>query len=263
MGNLHVLSIDIDFFVEPKPQWISMNSVERLAAPYRVDPQATVKAFLTEQARLDPRNPIRGCFMRDHDQAFDIVVALAARHGPVRLTHVDAHADLGMGDSGYRYLMAEWLARPDMTAIPLRGNRHMNLSNWLAFAAGGGHIERIEFVPRRKPNDLMRHYFRTDPDTAAELDFRVLTTDELDRCLYNTQEEEQALMSSKALVRAVPWRVVGAADFRLDRPPDYVAFCQSPQFTPRAADRILRFARKCVVEDDLGVALKPPLVNGW
>ena len=54
---------------------------------------------------------------------------------PFHVTHVDAHADLGLGDAGYVYLLTELLLEdPRDRWWPRTGTTGLNDANHLAFA---------------------------------------------------------------------------------------------------------------------------------
>ncbi|MCX4246010.1 hypothetical protein [Paraliomyxa miuraensis] len=259
-----VLSIDADFFVEPIATDMLMDSVDRLAeAEYDVDSEGDVAAFFEERCALDARKPVPGVFIRHHDQAFDVIKALAQQHGPVRLMHVDAHADLGSGDTGYVYLLSDWLQRPHPRPDPENEHNRMNLGNWLAFAAAGGFIEAIEFVPRHFPppeSDLFQYYIGPTPETSSALTFRPLTREEILYKIPVGHARAWEFFETKPVLQATPWHVVARDSFAIATPPDFVIVCQSPQFTPASADLVLDLLRRYVCQIDLGIPLTPPLV---
>ena len=113
-----VADIDLDLFLERfdnidcgrhrQPSTLGAWSPQRL------------RAFLERQCGFNPRrNRVPGRFIVDHDEAFDIIGALAAKRGPINLIHTDSHADLGTGfgdrawvDIGSRVLGLDCSRRP-------------------------------------------------------------------------------------------------------------------------------------------------------
>jgi hypothetical protein len=69
-------------------------------------------AFLRQQCGLTDRLP--GFVVEHHGELFarwrDAIEAEILR-APFHVTHVDAHADLGLGDTGFIHLMSEMLFR--------------------------------------------------------------------------------------------------------------------------------------------------------
>lgn len=257
-----VLSLDIDFFVDPVARDESISSEERLPdSDYTTDSDQAVASFLENQCLLKSTSPVPGIVIRDHDAAWDILGFHAASAGPVDLVHIDAHSDLGMGDPGYCYLLGRWLQMSPRPK-PERAWNRMNLANWLAFAAAAGFVSRIEFVPRNHPpSDLFPYYLDPPPPSVATaLAFRRITESELtERVIGRTNP--WPFLQSKSVVRSVPWTTTDRSSFRLTVRPDFVIVCQSPQFTPTSADRALTLARSYVSETDLGLGLAGPVVS--
>src|SRR5690242_18621207 len=102
-----VPDIDFDFFVVQVVHWPPTGT--------RPDPKehlvwsdADALAFLRNRCGLQGRRP--GFVAENHAELFPLWRAAIA-HGtlvpPFHVTHVDAHADLGLGDVGYVYLLTE------------------------------------------------------------------------------------------------------------------------------------------------------------
>jgi hypothetical protein len=65
-------------------------------------------AFLTERSGL--RRALPGFVTENHGELFPrwrSAIAEQLLVPPFHVTHVDAHADLGLGDAGYRYLLTD------------------------------------------------------------------------------------------------------------------------------------------------------------
>ena len=68
---------------------------------------------------------------------------------PFHVTHVDAHADLGLGDSGYVYLMTSLLFAPPESRLhpaPPTGKTGLTEGNFLLFAIACRWINDLEYV---------------------------------------------------------------------------------------------------------------------
>lgn len=94
---------------------------------------------------------------------------------PFSVTHLDAHADLGLGDAGCTYLMNELAFEPvekrydildrrrpaRRDGIHLLGNKELNDGNWLAFALACGWLSELTYVfnseneGEGRPGDLL------------------------------------------------------------------------------------------------------------
>jgi hypothetical protein len=204
--------------------------------------------------------------MRHHLQAFDVLEMLFRRSGETaNLDHVDAHADLGLGDYSFAYLLGDWFSQRHTVHGPDRGHHELNSGNWLAFAIASGFVESTLHI--RSPtssSDFVRHYFREDPYQASEIIFR-----QFEKATFrhpsgwnNSTDYWQHLRSldsrTEDVVRA-GWRVAQQAEYERRSRPDFVMVCQSPQFTPIEADAIIFQLQDYVSADNVGVELLAPI----
>lgn len=230
---MNVLSLDIDFFVSPTAYYKSLGSSERLPeGRYKVDSEEDVRRFLETNCCLSSTEKVPGQFIVNHDEAFDILKDLEE---PPHLTHVDAHVDLGMGDRGFVYLLGEWLHGSYPLPTPKPGPDGMNLSNWLAFAAAAGLVTGVDFVPREiDSNSEVFSFYQSS--NANELAFYDLSPIALEDYVWTRRSFTD--FTSHPVKASVPWRQTDRSVFQLEAAPDFVIVCQSPQFTPEAADRL-------------------------
>lgn len=262
-----VLSLDIDFFVCPKKYDSPTDSIERLPShEYCVEDLPNVRSFLEDRCCLSANHKVPGAFMRHHTQGFDVVEELHRRaaHG-IDLINVDAHADLGSGDSGWHYLLTEWLPIPaGSRPKPKRGYDGLNLGNWMAFVGAAGFLNSLTYVPnielgrgpdRGTPGDICRCYLR-DEDSAPQLYFCPISAGEVREWGAPRLKE---LLKLKEPAAVVPFTLCDREDLRLDRRPDYVFVCQSPGYTPVEADEILDLVGDYIQLDSLGLTLEPPV----
>jgi hypothetical protein len=108
-----VLDLDVDFFLDGFPAHHRPFDSERLDAEFH-PPWTTDRAveFLSGRCRLQDRLP--GWVVEHHGQLFPLwrdAIDAGVLTPPFQVTHVDAHADLGLGDSSYVYLMTDVLFR--------------------------------------------------------------------------------------------------------------------------------------------------------
>ena len=108
---MRILDLDLDFFVRPVHNW--MPSEERLSeSEYTCASPDEVEAFLEQQCGLSKTDRIPGRLCEEHVEAFDTWsewIAAGTLTTPFEVVHVDAHADMGLGDSSYIYLLDELL----------------------------------------------------------------------------------------------------------------------------------------------------------
>jgi hypothetical protein len=99
--SISFLNLDLDAFLDRVVHWVSGDE-RREADSYKPWSEAELRAFLENQCHLSPSHRVPGRFVVHHDRAFDFWKELVARHrAQIDLVHVDAHADLGLGDASW------------------------------------------------------------------------------------------------------------------------------------------------------------------
>ena len=203
-GLKTVLSVDMDFFVDGIA--LLRDDQERLGDDYHSWPVDEILEFLKSRCQWSPESPCRGAAITHHDEAFDLLrseIELGRLKKPFRLVHIDAHSDLGMGDTSYAFILGEVLRRPvnDRTHNLRRGEFSSGLSfgNWLAFCIAARWISEIQFV--KHPDwdrgtfiedmlgDLPRAYFQEESARSGIIQMRPsqYTEDELrDTMMYRS-----------------------------------------------------------------------------
>jgi hypothetical protein len=214
------------------------------------------RQFLVTRCKLSKRQKTPAVFMRNHDQAYEVIAKLADS-GPIELVHVDAHSDLGEAISFYKpkwkWVLTDWIRQPAPRPIP---PRRIDAGNWLGYAAANRLLSNILFVPTEKPPDLYRYFFRSEPYGNHMLEFFDLTHV---FPKWGFDETWPAIVEGLKPSESVPFRVEKPEEFSMVQRPDFVLVCQSPGFTPKSVDRILDMTRDYLHETDIGVALLPPV----
>jgi hypothetical protein len=154
-----ILDIDSDFFVED-PAYMRASTDPRLDAnEHPVCATEDALAHLRDHCGLSSKLP--GFVVANHGDMFGRW--LDAIEGsqlvtPFSVTHLDAHADLGLGDSGYLYLLTELLFEPLAERMrPRTGVGGLADGNWLAFAVACRWISDLTYVYNTdddRPRDL-------------------------------------------------------------------------------------------------------------
>jgi hypothetical protein len=127
---MRLLDIDLDLFVN-RPAYYQSQDNRLSSEDYRPWPEANVRLFLEKQCGLSTLSPVNGRVINNHHQAFSYwkyLIKHKKLFTPFEVTHVDSHADLGFGDSGYIYLMSDLLSFSinDRTS-PKRGSKYRGL----------------------------------------------------------------------------------------------------------------------------------------
>lgn len=279
-----VLDLDLDFFVWPIAHWPEGD--ERLPeSEYSVSRPDDVREFLEQHCCLHPSRKIPGRAVIEHRDAFFTWRAWL-RSGilpvPFDVIHVDAHADLGLGDAGWVYLLSEVLALPLRERdVPEIGPRALNSGNYLAFAIANRWIGRLTYVfpvrerreegpaavgeirvleggkpirtteiraarPRSgepRPSDLMPVLFRGRDTKTGIIELACYGPEAVRRVGDATLELPEPLRVEPP----VPFNYVLGDKFKFAGF-THMTVAQSPQFTPASADRLLPIFRDYFVE---------------
>ena len=143
-----VLDVDLDFFVHGAAHWRGREHGRLPGDEYPPWPVEEAVNFLVQRCRL--RGSLPGFVVENDGDLFPLwrsAIKKKELEAPFHLTHVDAHADLGLGDSGYVHLMSDVLFRPveerdDANA----GVGGLGDGNWLAFALACRWISDLVYV---------------------------------------------------------------------------------------------------------------------
>jgi hypothetical protein len=229
-----VLDIDLDFFVTPVVHWPQWQ--DRAPADHEVWPVEEAVGFLTERCLLTARLP--GFVTERHDELFWLwrdAIRDGALVPPFDVVHLDAHADLGLGDAGYAYLMTELLFEPaelrEEPRAETEGSSGLAEGNFLLFALACGWIGSMRYVYGDGGGDDEPLYAREGFDVdATRLQLAAMSQHELDRFL----RREVPVVSR--LEPAVPYVSGHHREFEAAEAFDFVCITRSPRYTPAAAD---------------------------
>jgi hypothetical protein len=257
-----ILDLDLDVFSWPIVYW--PQSKDRPGNDHVVATSEDVRFFLEHQCSLSAVNKVPGQEFTDHDEAF-FVWRRWIREGriqtPFDVIHVDAHADMGMGDSGYMYLLSELLALPpEKRDEPRRGSDAINPGNYLMFAIANHWINRLTYIfPWRKPwscnwksgsgeiaepyggdgapGDLMVMHFRN-----GDWETKLI---ELKHCTREVLRASLGRPDLKPFIRTEPpvaFDFMPVRDFKSTNI-THMVVAQSPKYAPPAADALLPLLR--------------------
>ncbi|TKT71410.1 hypothetical protein YH63_008280 [Afipia massiliensis] len=237
-----VADIDLDLFLERfdnidcgrhrQPSTLGAWSPERL------------RLFLEEKCGFNPRRGrIPGRFIVDHDEAFDIIGALAARHGAFDLIHMDSHADLGTGmfdrtwvDVGSRLLGVDCHQRP--AAILREGDAKMSPANYLAFVLACRWLKSLIYVHHPSGGDDLMPFFFRDFDVATNVIEMRFVPEGIEAAIQ-TMSPDRLRQLPHRLEPAIPFQKISSTQFAAATPFDFIIVCQSPGYTPIETDKLI------------------------
>jgi hypothetical protein len=239
-----VLDLDLDFFVLPTEHMRSGRS--RLPeSRFSCSTPEEVEAFLERQCGLSKRRRIPGRLCVDHDEAFDTWrewIGKGLIKTPFDVFHVDAHADHGLGDSSWVYLLTEILALPvGLRDQPRRGSDGLNFGSYLAFAVANRWIRSLTYVfgpdtPTLDgfPSDIHTIFFRGENWKHGPIELPHFSKEQIEQILMVLPELPEPLEREPS----VPNSYVPGAEFRC-RKISHMVLAQSPGYTSASADALI------------------------
>jgi hypothetical protein len=239
-----VLDLDLDFFLHDTAHWSPEGRLDPAEyPPWDID-QAI--SFLREQCHLEA--PLPGCVVENHGELFTLwrkAVQDGRLTAPFHVTHIDAHADLGLGDAGYMHLMTEVLYRePEERLEPSEG---LGDGNYLAFAIACRWISDLVYVYNdRGGNDLMTYHLEGFHPDASHIQLKAMRKSEIEKLWHLAPKEDLQVDRHEPLV---PFSHRSWRDFHADRPFDFICLARSPSYTPAEADPIFDEIRRLFINE--------------
>jgi hypothetical protein len=229
-----VLDVDLDFFVEPPVHWPQWDDrcPEEGRHVLRLE---EALAFMRTRCLLN--GPLPGGVAEAHDEVFWLwrdAIGSGALEPPFHVTHLDAHADLGLGDSGWVYLMTDLLRRDVADrAEPRTGHGALNEGNFLLYALACRWLDSLEYVygPGGGGDELV--YALRDFDREAdEVQLKAISSEAAKRPL------DFRGWDVLHLEPGVPYRRHEADKYQAGTGFDLIFLTRSPLYTPASADAL-------------------------
>ncbi len=228
-----VLDIDLDFFVRGVRHFVDLDDLTRPdPAEYAVWSIDEALQFL--QTRCGLSRPLPGWAIERHGEAFRIWgngLAAGTLRGPLSVTHVDAHADLGLGEAAHVEIMTKL-----MHMSPGSRAEHatrVSDGSYLAYACACEWVSDLTYVHSDEGGrDLHTFHLKGWHPSADALQFKALTASQLD----NVTRLERPERPATHLGPEIPFRHMNWRSYTADEPFDVIVVCRSPNFTPITAD---------------------------
>jgi hypothetical protein len=241
-----VLDIDLDFFVFDVVFWPDQ-STRPDPEEHQVWPDTDALSFLRNRCGLQGRRP--GFVTENHADLFPLWRAAIDRGmlvPPFHLTHVDAHADLGLGDAGYMYLLTELIREPpEDRQYPALGPLGLNDGNHLAFAIACRWISDLIYVyGEGGGGDELTLVMEGFDRAASHVQLATLTRQQIERYL-----RRQGKPIPAHLEPAVPYRSIRWEKFLAQGPFDFVCLTRSPPYAPVTADPLFDRIREAFIDE--------------
>lgn len=237
---MHVLDLDLDFFLNNVAYFKDDHDKRLDSKLYKPWIKSQVRSFLEKKCGLSVPTPLKGRTVDHHDGAFDFWRYLIENNKisiPFDVTHVDSHNDLGLGDSGYCYLMSDLLHIDPKDRPYMLQRSKIEPGNFLAFAIACRWIANINWVHHPGQRDGLLIYHFKDYDTKSGL----IQLKKLERNVFD--DHSMTLLRKKPTILSVEpvvaFKKTSWKSFKAIVPFDYVVLSKSPGFTPAESDELI------------------------
>lgn len=236
-----ILDIDLDFFLND----IIHNPKKVRQSNSYIDVWKTkeVTNFLEKRCNLSRNIKIKGKLLKTHDELFYCFKKMIEQkiiNVPFELVHIDAHADLGLGDCSHKYIMTELLHKPVIDRLnPKKGGwEGLSEVNFLAFSIACRWINKLTYVhhPRiTKQNLDIAESIKKDFDfNSSAIQLKKISLEEFERNSWNISNCKVLELEPE-----VPVNLIETNDFYAKNEFEYIFLTHSPKYTPPKADKLI------------------------
>ena len=235
-----ILDIDLDFFLSDIVSGFGRarhgRPNKRYHRPWAKD---QVRCFLEDKCKLRKDHPLPGKVVVEHHEVFidwRERVLSGKITPPFTVFHIDAHADLGMGDSAYMYLAKNLLGKPPADRFYPKIDKREGLlpGNYLLFAIACRWINHLVYVYHpRGGRDVPGHIMRNHDPSSGHIQLK-----------YHGDAAtcDKILSPNSSPIEVEPevdFMMISGEVFEAERPFDIVYLAQSPKYSPRPSDALL------------------------
>jgi len=232
---MRILDIDLDFFLDQNLVLKSDNGrlPDDMYEPWSC---GAVKYFLDKNCGLEGKK-IQGRIVNKHHEALffweELIISGKLRY-PFEIVHIDAHADMGMGDIAYLYIINQLLHLPVYERSKYDSSQ-LKEGNYIAFALALGFISRlINVIHPGCRDDIMWLYMKDYHPNSGEIEMKAMKNLSAIQLLRNPKSFN--VIASEPIVRfsRIPY-----TEFHDKGNFDFIVLSQSPQYTPKSADALV------------------------
>jgi len=230
---MRVLDIDLDFFLNE--DLIPKSEEDRLPEDW-CDPWIAedVTNFLDKNCGLkDKRNP--GKIVTEHHEALQFweeLINSGKLTSPFEVVHVDAHADMGQGQTCYHYICSQLLHLP----IDKRSQfckPGLNEGNYIAFALALRLISKLKYVIHPKAHDdIPAIYMKDYNPNSGIIEMKALKN-------LNVNQFSNWKFNVSSIEPSVPLIKIPYTEFQDNGEFDFIVLSRSPHYTPKSADALI------------------------
>lgn len=245
LKEIKILDIDLDFFLNQRHTGVT-TSLKRLGTYYKRWKKSDVKRFIENNCGLNKINKVKGRYFIHHDEVFYFLRELQEQNDfrlRFSIDHVDAHADLGLGDASYKYIFTDILSRPIKDRcynLKTNGWEGLSAGNFLAFGIAARWISSINYISNPDwREDIQWLLFREYNPATNIIELKHYTAEQIEALILKMSFDPSKFPAPMALEPPVHFNVIDYSMFTNNEPYDYVFLTQSPGFTPRKSDELI------------------------
>tara|TARA_Y100001934_G_scaffold45195_1_gene54682 strand:- start:16846 stop:17598 length:753 start_codon:yes stop_codon:yes gene_type:complete len=235
-----VLDIDLDFFLDEILYATDEPTRRPREQDYQVDSMEMALDFLQTQCGLDEKQPIPGFTCRQHKEVFfhwRRMLRKGTLKAPFEVIHIDAHADMGLGNNSCLYIAEDLLKEPAGRRRVPTGPESWELGdcNFIAYALACRWIGRLTYVthPRWK-DDIQWLHMKDFSTTSGFVQMKRFNPGFADD-LSDFRDVKKLPFEAEP---DIPLDITPRSEFRLGSRPDFLFISRSPNYTPASADRL-------------------------
>lgn len=246
---MRIIDIDLDFFLDDIDHGTRYR--KRLSdKEFNPWNENDVVQFLESQCGLKAKK-IPGRYVEEHHEALFFWIELISKEKlitPFEVVHIDAHADLGMGDAAYVYIMNDLLhvavGERKTLLVDEKGEiqengKKVNEGNYLAFAIALRFVSQLKYVTHEivlnTPIDIPHHYIKDNT-------IQMKATVNYNPILLNSP------MPIKSYEPEVPLEKISKSEFQDNGNFDFIVLSHSPAYTPKSSDVLIPIIKNYILE---------------
>ncbi len=247
---MQILDIDLDFFQDGRFTDLPDDENKRLsveqAQPWEKEKVIT---FLEENCGLSEKQKVKGKILTHHYEVFfelRELIKLCKLETPFTLSHIDAHADLGLDISDWSstYITTEVLHKPlSERAYPKKGgNEGLGFSNYLSFVIANRWIDKLNFIINEQWHDDIPRSFLAEDDIPDMMSFdNYNLTIQLKKYTKNQIKDLSYRQKCDPIgyEPKLPFNITPYDAFKSHNPCDFLFLSQSPGYTSKKTDAFI------------------------
>lgn len=247
---MRVLDIDMDFFLNNIATGKSFDGMRLSDADYIPWTERHIRNFLEFNCGLDKDNKIEGCIVDEHVDVFYYIRDLIKANrmlAPFEVIHIDAHADLGLGDGAWSYIFEVFLSlciedrmNIDQYNHKLEWYHQLGSGNFLLYMIACEWVSKLTYVshPKSSGDDYYIGLMKDFDDNSGYIQLKNFKY----RINYDEELENQVFIPHTC----IEFDIIKNYHLYIEKQMnnfDYIVFSKSLSYTPKSADFIISIIR--------------------